>query len=216
MRVQLDEFNSMQATHVVGLGSSCCVAYNLRRYFNFGGAFPFDWWVSNGDGLARFLAAPDAEKLYEPSNLELTPNAASVRNKDFGFLFHHEFNRHWKVPGSPVQEDWQESTELPKQRTLALWEKLVRLDDEKNRICFFRNEKLSPELVDALERLFPRAEWTIVELKSSAEAANWKGDPNVWDKELASTGVTLDLTFHKPFAEYDNSPEHNSRVIHEK
>ena len=45
----------MRVSHIVSLGHNCQLTYQLRRYFNFATAFPFDWWVTNMRGVIDTL-----------------------------------------------------------------------------------------------------------------------------------------------------------------
>ena len=89
------------ATRIISLGGRCAVAHNLRRFFDFGEAFPFDWWITPFDGLIKFLANPDPDWLYDPAELDLTANKGSVRHSDLGIRLHHEFPRD-RVEAQPI------------------------------------------------------------------------------------------------------------------
>lgn len=215
MQLQLIEFRESPATHIVSLGPRCATAYNLRRYFNFAGAFPFDWWITGGDGVAAFLEKPDIERLYDPTLLEPTRGATSIRHSEFGFLLHHEFPRQWHLPGLPVQENWRDFLEQPKQRTAALLDKLLRLNATNNRIAFIREGLPCGKLATHLDILFASPVWTLVELRTVEDANDvhgWKGDPAAWDQILDGLGLTLDLTGHRLFDAAKVEPETESKA----
>jgi hypothetical protein len=43
---------------VIGLGTNCEIAFNLRRCFGFERAYPFDWWFTPLNVVAPILAKP--------------------------------------------------------------------------------------------------------------------------------------------------------------
>ena len=45
----------MRVNYVVSLGHNCQLTYQLRRYFNFATAFPFEWRLNNGWSIERAL-----------------------------------------------------------------------------------------------------------------------------------------------------------------
>lgn len=208
MYLELELFRASPATHIVSLGEACANAYNLRRYYNFGGAFPFDWWVSDAEGLVRFLESPSIEFLYDVNRLTLSQTNDSVRNHDFNFIFQHEFKHDWSLPGHPIRADWTTNIEKPAQRSEALLNKFLALNANGNRVVFIRNGKTSPKIIASLEKLFPLPEWTFVHIDYIANGENgWKGDTSLWDEALARLNITLDLTKHKPFRETDPDVE---------
>jgi hypothetical protein len=74
--LDLGELAREPVTHVVSLGANCAVAFNLRRYWNFGGAFPFGWWITSAEGVVGLLDRPDPDWLYDLQELELVKNGA--------------------------------------------------------------------------------------------------------------------------------------------
>jgi hypothetical protein len=91
--IALPEFASMPATHVVSLGGQCETAYNLRRYFDFSTAYPFDWWVSPLSTVIRLLRDFDIDALYDTRRLEGTADFGTVIHRDYDLQLHHEFPR---------------------------------------------------------------------------------------------------------------------------
>jgi hypothetical protein len=205
MQISQVIFSRRPATHIVSLGQNCATAYNLRRHFDFGDAFPFDWWIVPADGLARFLVNPDVDALYDPARLELTPDAGSVRHREFDFKLFHEFPRQSDLPDSRIREDWHEFIERPKQRAAALVAKLMKLNATSNRIAFIREGPSSVDLADQLDALFPMAETTLAVLEhipdNRSDPEAWKGNAAGWDRALSALGLTLDRTGHRPFIE---------------
>src|SRR5437868_103724 len=142
------------------LGGRCAVAHNLRRFFDFGEAFPFDWWITPFDGLIKFLAHPDPDWLYDPAKLDLTANKGSVRHSDLGIRLHHEFPRD-RVEGQPINPNFRDAIAMPKARTTRLIKKLLALDTEGENLVFVR-ERERPDPVDdlmpVLAALYQKAE----------------------------------------------------------
>ncbi len=211
MYFPLSEFRQSPVTHIVSLGRDCATAYNLRRHFDFGGAFPFDWWVVEAAGLNRFLAEPDVDALYDGTKLELISNGASVRHREYGIQLHHEFPREWDVPRQPIRNDWREWLAKANQRTAALMRKFLALDAPQNRIVFVRQGPVARETVERLDALFPAADWAFaaIEVRSN-DASDWKGDLGAWRQALDALGVTLDRTHHRPFEEKKSEPTSES------
>jgi hypothetical protein len=211
MQISRAEFSKRPATHIVSLGQNCATAYNLRRHFDFGAAFPFDWWIVSADGLTRFLTNPDVEFLYDTSQLELARDASSVQHREFGFRFYHEFPRRSDLPDARIREDWREFIERPKQRAAALVAKLMNLNASGNRIAFVREGPSSPDLADQLDRLFPLAETTLAVLEwipgDQGDPLAWKGDSARWDATLNTLELTLDRAGHRPFTEIQGQLE---------
>lgn len=217
MQVQLSEFKEQSATHAVSLGPNCSTAFNLRRFYNFGDAFPFDWWITPHKGLIDTLQRLDVNYLYDQANLEFTDGRGSVRHRDLGILFHHEFNRNWSEPGNPVWEESIKSTAKPIERTGYLLSKFRELNRPENRIFFFR-EIGSISEIDEIEtelaKSFDLAEWCLVTVPLvRAPGHGWQGDPNIWNDVLNNVGLTLDTTNHKPFTDKTN-PDTDSRQVH--
>jgi hypothetical protein len=202
MYLSLEYFNSRPATQIVSLGRACKTAFNLRRFFDFSGAFPFDWWYSEPEALLSFLRSMDVDALYHPDLIELSEDGKSVTNKRFPVLLHHEFPRDYSAPGQPIADGWRGAVGKARQRTAALIDKFKALNSEGNRVAFFR-EGPTPEtaFISALATLLDCAEWTYVPVDLADEPEfEWKGDPRKWDDLLRATGVRLDRTNHRPFA----------------
>ncbi len=160
-------------THVVPLGQTCRVAYQVRTYFATATAYPFDWWVTPLGGLTRYLADADPDRVYRADRLALRVVdgwARTVFAPDLGFELFHEFPRQ-QVAG-PVREvapDWQEHIAAARARHVQRLERLLRLDRPGNRILFVRNrfdlETHDESAQAAVERLWSvlRARWATSE-----------------------------------------------------
>lgn len=200
-QISLQDFRKSPATQIISLGPRCTTTYNLRRYYNFQSAFPFDWWITEEQAMHRLLADLDPGKIYDPALLALTENAVSVTNTHYDILLHHEFPRDWSKADGPVKPDFLDHIEEPKGRTAYLIDKFLGLDRRSERIMFVREQPDATNLLPHLERLFSDAEWCFVTfpLVQGEPGFDWKLNPATWDKVLAGLGVTLDTTRHRPF-----------------
>jgi hypothetical protein len=155
--------SSIRPTHVVPLGLSCRVAYQVRTYFASPTAHPFDWWLSPIDGLTRYLANPDPERVYGDGALaELAEDGriATIVAPEFGFQLFHEFPRYdVGRPPRAVVPDWLRHVAEARQRHTRRLERLLALDRRGNRLLFVR-DRLGVEAEDgadssdlAIERL---------------------------------------------------------------
>jgi hypothetical protein len=200
---RLADYRRQPASAIVSLGRSCATAYNLRRHFDFGGAFPFDWWITPLAAVEAVLRRPDPDWLYDPALLELTEKETSVRHRETDILLHHEFPRHWLEPAQPVRPDFRETISGPKKRTAALLAKLLQLNSPTERLLFVR-ERIPGEtgsLANILEEVFNRAKWALIEL-DQIRGPDWQGDLDQWDEFLSGLGVSFSRPAgEKPFSE---------------
>lgn len=211
MRLPLQRFRTAPATHIVGLGGRCAVAYNLRRFFDFDTAYPFDWWITPVPAVLKYLRRPDPDYLYDPRLLRLMPRGKAVRHRELRIQLSHEFPRDTsKPPGDrPVLRGWQSHIAEPKARTAALTERLLALNAPANRIAFIRDRReLTEPLTNILQTLFPRAEWTLVNLPPAARAQDerfdWRGDPELWGRLLSRLQLAFARGTHPPFKSSDS------------
>lgn len=201
MRLSLKDFRTAPATHFVSLGNRCATAYNLRRFYNFHSAFPFDWWITPAAGVVTFLQHPDVENLYNPVQLELANDGKTVHHRNLKFQLHHEFPRE----GTRVRAGWQNEIELPKKRTTALLTRFLGLNSPGNRIVFVREQtQMSDRIVECLDVLFSLPDYTLAAFPKVAgshqDASGWRGDPVLWDGVFSALGLSLDRTNHQPFS----------------
>lgn len=215
MRLSLPEFRQRPATHIVSLGPRCATAYNLRRYFGFGDAFPFDWWITPHDGLVGFLGDPDLDTLYDPQRLEAAQERATVRHAELGILLHHEFPRDAAAPGRPVVAGWKALLAQPRRRSAHLLDKLLGLDRAGLRIAFVREAGTCDDtepIAARLAALFPRAHWTLAAIPIVPVPAgpDWQGDPVLWDQAFRPLALSLERQRVKPFRPTD--PDTDSRA----
>ncbi|WP_144767498.1 DUF1796 family putative cysteine peptidase [Methylobacterium dankookense] len=156
--------------NIVSLGGSCKVAYEARAYFDFGQAYPFDWWICKAKSLACYLENLDPEGLYAEGNLELIQNneISQIASKLYDFRFHHEFGRHWELPNHPVRQDWRDGIENVKIRHLSLMSRFLSLNVAGNNILFVRTCEMpgdadgAIDLLGAIDKLFNKADWRML------------------------------------------------------
>jgi hypothetical protein len=186
-----------RVTRIISLGGNCAVAHNLRRVFDFGEAFPFDWWITPFEGLLQFLIRPDVDWLYDPAKLELTPDNFSVRHRELGILLYHEFRRE-PVKPHLVKPNFLDAIAGPKARTTRLIEKLLALDLAEESLVFVRQRERSEpigNLMPVLGALYRNAEWhllTVPPVASDRAVHGWKGDPALWDRVLTNLPIQFE------------------------
>jgi hypothetical protein len=135
--------SSSRPTHVVPIGLSCRVSYQVRSYFGRQIAYPFDWWVTPIDGLTRYLSDPDPDRVYGAGALEeivVDGHVTSVVAPEFGFQLYHDFPRHdVGLPTKVVAPDWRDH--IGKQRAFHAGRlgRLLALDRPDRRILFVRD-----------------------------------------------------------------------------
>lgn len=128
----------------------------MRTFFGSTESFPFDWWISPLDGIARYLEDPDPALIYVEGRLQemrgTHGEVASIYNPDFGFQLVHEFPRRAEiVGGAPVDAvapGWQRHVAAAAARHVRRLARLDALDRRGRRILFVRN-RLSPDPADA-------------------------------------------------------------------
>ena len=156
-------------THVVPLGQTCRVAYQVRTHFATATAYPFDWWLTPLGGLIRYLADPDPDRVYREEKLELRVVdgwARTVVAPEFGVELFDEFPRQAAAgPVRAVAPGWQEHIAAARARHVQRLERLLSLDRPGNRVLFVRNrfdlETHDESAQEAVERLWSvlRARW---------------------------------------------------------
>ena len=201
-------------SHIVSLGKRCATTHHLRRFFNHGEGYPFDWWITPFEGLLQVLERPDVDWLYDPALMRLTDERRSVIHEPTKILFHHEFPRDQGAPrargmGPPVREDFLDHLTTPRARTAKPLGKLLALDVSGNRILFVREEGGRERLAAALAKRFLHADWTLKvisavhspDFKPARPTLQWQGDPIMWDRAIQNLNVRLDNPSLKPFSE---------------
>ncbi|HSL03969.1 MAG TPA: DUF1796 family putative cysteine peptidase [Nitrospiraceae bacterium] len=86
---------------IFSLGPNCKNSWNLRNYFGFERAYPFDWWTTPAKSMLKMI-----EKGFEfnvrKEDLFITPPTEhnTVYNYKLNVLHHHDFPRTWgEYPG---------------------------------------------------------------------------------------------------------------------
>ena len=165
---------SLPPAHVVPLGLSCRVAYQVRTCFASATAYPFDWWLTPIDALTRYLLRPDPERIYGRgalAELVVGDQISAIVAPEFGFQLFHEFPRQdIGRPARVVAPDWRDHVAAARNRHTQRLDRFLALDQPGNRILFVR-DRLDAEsgsglrapaesvagLWHALSKLFPRA-----------------------------------------------------------
>ncbi len=149
-------------THVVPLGLSCRVTYQVRRYFGVGVAYPFDWWISPLEGLTRYLTVLDPRRIYDEHGLRevvTEGNVTALESVEFGVQPYHEFPRRRVGAVSMVEASWRDHLPAAAAQHAARVERLLGLDRRGNTVLFVRDRfagdralAAEPAAVDALWR----------------------------------------------------------------
>lgn len=130
-------------THVVPIGLSCRVSYQVRAYFESTKAYPFDWWLTPIDGLTRYLSDPDPDRVYGTGALDelvVDGHVTSVVAPEFGFQLFHEFPRQdVGLPTRVVAADWRDHVPEQRARHVRRLDRLLALNRPGRRILFVRD-----------------------------------------------------------------------------
>ena len=86
-----------EADLIVSLGPNCANSWNLRSYFGFERAYPFDWWITPARSMIRMIE-PGFRFEVRASHLCLTETSEhnTVYNHKLNILHHHDFERNWE------------------------------------------------------------------------------------------------------------------------
>ncbi len=210
----------MSFDYVVSLGGACQVAYQLRRTFNFGTAFPFDWCVTNFLGVMDAL--DPAKDPYADLEEVLTPEGqiAHIRKTDHNVELPHDFPRgddRYVVP------NWREHVGTARSRFGYLRTRLLGL--KSSRILFVRHKGNSiitapttnaaslGDLVGFVGGIFPRSRFMMInvpEPHSSLDVmtlpshddsitSRWRDNHEAWKHALS--GFKLENPTLAPFVE---------------
>lgn len=131
-------------THVVPLGLSCRVTYQMRTYFRSDSAYPFDWWLSSMDGITRYLKDPDPDRIFSENCLNEQVEDGwihSIVSRAFGFQLFHEFPRQKETPAMRVvAPNWRDHIAAARSKHYVRLRRLLDLDRPGNRILFVRHK----------------------------------------------------------------------------
>jgi hypothetical protein len=203
----------MRVTHIISLGATCRVTYQLQRFFDFDFNFPFDWWITRPHGILRAL--DPAVDPYEPSQLAeqrfRNGEIKQIVTSDKGIIFYHDFPRFSDQYDTPVIAEWRQHLETPRSRFLRRRQRLYSLDRPSNHLLFVRHGRDASEqqkaLMTGLKTRFTAARTSMLFINprhlSSDPAATtiefdesggwgWRGSRAEWDAALGSLGIELD------------------------
>jgi hypothetical protein len=178
-------------THVVPIGLSCRVSYQVRAYFGSTTAYPFDWWRTPIDGLTRYLSDPNPDRVYGTGALDelvVDGHVTSVVAPEFGFRLFHEFPRQdVGLPARVVVPDWRDHVPKLRARHARRLDRLLALDRRGRRILFVR---------DRLD-----VDGRGVEAAAESVAKLWSTLSNRWSRaeiELLLVNVPCDVRIPQP------------------
>ena len=178
-------------THVVPLGLSCRVSYQVRTYFESTTAYPFDWWLTPIDGFLSYLSDPDPERIYGSGALDelvVDGHVLSVVAPEFGFQLYHEFPRHdVGLPTRMVVPDWRDHVHKARAQHTRRLDRLLALDRRGRRILFVRDR------LDVDEKGADAAEESVAKL--------WSTLSNRWGRaeiELLLVNVPCEVRIAQP------------------
>lgn len=136
--------NSEEVTHVVPLGMSCRVTYQLRTYFRSDAAYPFDWWISSMGGITRYLKNPDPHRIFSTGDLYEQIQDGwihAIASRKFGFQLFHEFPRQKEAPAMRVvSPNWRDHIAMVRSKHTQRLQRLLDLDRRENTILFVRDK----------------------------------------------------------------------------
>jgi hypothetical protein len=217
----------MDVDYVVSLGAACRVTYQLRRFFSFGAAFPFDWWVTTRRGVINAI-----DHTYDPYSC-LKPLLAdegirSICTDARDIVFHHEFPRRWAQKGAPVSEAWRDAIPFAKSRFTYLRKRFWSLNRLGIRILFVRagadSSATAEEFMAAVNHVIDRPENHFLFINAAdapqrvlrlnfddVGGQRWQGDDVVWSQNLERLSIALVNPALKPF-DAAHDPEVESRA----
>ena len=216
----------LKFNYIIPLGGGCQLTYQLRRAFNFGTAFPLDWWVTNMRGVIDAL--DPGKDPYDDLTPFLNPGGenkiAHIRTGNHNIELHHEFPR---GEDKCVLPDWREHTGRARERFRYLRNRLLQLNEKSSNILFVRhkgnkiigettttNAASVDDMIDYVNSVFTRSHNTFLLINApdsckpsdvlalsldDAQHDNWRGDHERWRRAL--TEITLENPALKPFTD---------------
>ena len=124
-------------THIVSIGKACRITFQLRRYYNFGLSFPFDWWVSKIEGISAAIS-PEFDP-YSPDFLqevEMDGEIRSITSCNGAIVLHHEFQRDYTKQTKPISPKWRDQITKNRDVFLRRRQRLFDLNNDTNGHCF--------------------------------------------------------------------------------
>lgn len=123
---------------LIGLGGSCEVAANVRRRFGIERAGMLDWWISPFAGLVR-LIEEGPSCLFDPADMDLTPDKDAAISRAFGFVFHHDFPR--DSEGLVLESDAPERLCALRNKFHMLWNRMNDACQPGASVLFLRSRR---------------------------------------------------------------------------
>lgn len=211
-------------SHIVSIGKACRITYQLRRHFNFGLSFPFDWWVSQPEGIAAALS-PDFDPYGEDLLQERVVSGVikGITSCNGAISFHHEFSRDTSKPSKPITPNWRDQVSKNREVFMRRRQRLLDLNNSNEHILFVRHafdDEAGFNLVfSKLQSTFDRAEISVLLLNQTSHVpgdrrifkaviddspapvrqGSWKGIDEEWDTLFASSGFRLENSDIPPF-----------------
>ncbi|KAA1053988.1 DUF1796 family putative cysteine peptidase [Azospirillum argentinense] len=158
---------------IIGLGGNCQVTWQLRNFYGFETAYPFDWWITPWGSLLRLLET-DFDGLFLDDGQKIIRNRDTVVCLNTWILHHHDFRR--DANGKEVQGGIQEQIPGLRQKYRKIIDRFY--DHAGNgRVLFVRNglnnipempegtQNISKDpklLVDALAKKFPNTDFHVL------------------------------------------------------
>lgn len=215
-------------THVIPLGVSCRVTHQVRLCFGSATAWPFDWWITPLGALIRYLGDPAPERIYSDGCLEERVEdgqVVAIRSRQFGMELFHEFPR-MRIEAaqrvvSVVAPGWREHVDAAARKHRGRLERLLALNERRNRLLFVRHKVDADSLIpapsaeiDALWGLL-RSRWSharvdlllvnvpvngplprdvrsvVIDDRPGPPGEEWQGDHAVWRAAFAQQRLVL-------------------------
>lgn len=85
----------MKYSKIISLGSDCQPAHYIRTLSKQTEAYPFDWLITPVEALTKLIEYGPESMFYDASKFEdlheKRPNNASIKHKELGVVFFHDF-----------------------------------------------------------------------------------------------------------------------------
>lgn len=199
----------MQVDHVVSLGHQCRPAWHVRRVWGLKKAYPFNWWITDCEGLARFIDDGSVARLYDEAvEMVVDGKLLTIWHPGYGIQLFHDFPR--SEDFTEVLPGWRDELHLALNRTQVLMDRFFALDGAS---VLFLREASADDTADSLVALRssvlrrlpnattkflllsaePRAAegWRDIEFADPGGLGAWPGDDRAWEQLLAGLGKRM-------------------------